>query len=251
MTIAASEIIGLLPAGGQATRLAPLPMSKELYPIGFSEGRPKVVAHYLLEKMQRSGVQKAFLILKPGKWDIPAYFGDGTIVNLPLGYLTVHVADGVPYTIDQAYPFVQNAIVVLGFPDILFQPEDVYTQLLDRLFATQADVVLGLFPTQQFYKVGMVEFDVDGRVLNIVEKPQQTDLTYMWAIAAWTFRFTEFLHQYLRDRQPSSRELPIGDVIQVAIDRGFSVQSQVFPDGSCLDIGTPDDLKQAVQQFMS
>lgn len=251
MTIAPSEIIALLPAGGQATRLAPLPMSKELYPIGFSEGKPKVVAHYLLEKMQRSGVHKAFLILKPGKWDIPAYFGDGAMVNLPLGYLTVHVPYGVPYTIDQAYPFVRNAIVVLGFPDILFQPEDAYTKILDRLSVTQADVVLGLFPTEQFYKAGMVEFDSSGQVFRIIEKPKQTELKYMWAIAAWSPRFTQFLRDYLReDRQSSSQELPIGDVIQVAIDRGFIVQSEVFSDGSYLDIGTPDDLKQAVQMFI-
>ncbi|MBD2088445.1 dTDP-glucose pyrophosphorylase [Microcoleus sp. FACHB-1515] len=245
------EIIALLPAGGQATRLAPLPLSKELYPIGFSEGRPKVVAHYLLEKMQRSGVHKAFFILKPGKWDIPAYFGDGAVVNLPIGYLTVHVSHGVPYTIDQAYPFVQNAIVVLGFPDILFQPEDAYAKILDRLVTTQADVVLGLFPTEQFNKAGMVEFDCSGQVLKIIEKPQQTDLKYMWAIAAWSSRFTEFLHEYLREteRQSSSRELPIGDVIQAAIDRGFVVQSEVFPEGSYLDIGTPEDLKRAIQML--
>jgi glucose-1-phosphate thymidylyltransferase len=50
-------VIGLIPAGGQATRIAPLPCSKELFPLGFSsmnsgQGmRPKVVCHYLLEKM--------------------------------------------------------------------------------------------------------------------------------------------------------------------------------------------------------
>ena len=54
------EVVGLIPAGGQATRLAPLPCSKELYPIGFRFAeadhslRPKVVSHYLLEKMRKS-----------------------------------------------------------------------------------------------------------------------------------------------------------------------------------------------------
>ena len=255
MTGASSfEIIGLLPAGGQATRLAPLPLSKELYPIGFSEtGRTKVVGHYLLEKMQRSGIHKAFFILKPGKWDIPAYFGDGAMLNLPLGYLTVHVPYGVPYTLDQAYPFVQRAIVVLGFPDILFQPEDAYTKILARQAATQADVVLGLFPTEQFQKAGMVEVDATGRVLHIIEKPQQTHLRYMWAIAAWTPRFTQFLHDYLHhlqsEQQSSRRELPIGDVIQAAIAAGLPVEAEVFPEGSYLDVGTPDDLKRAVQRF--
>jgi glucose-1-phosphate thymidylyltransferase len=85
-----SEIIGLIPAAGQATRIAPLPCSKELYPIGFrtvpgSDGlRPKAVSHYLLEKMQIAGVRKAYFILRQGKWDIPAYWGDGEMLEWTL-----------------------------------------------------------------------------------------------------------------------------------------------------------------------
>jgi len=68
------EVIGLLPAGGKATRLAPLPCSKELYPVGFralDEGesvRPKVVCHYLLEKMRLAGVIKVYIVLGKAKW---------------------------------------------------------------------------------------------------------------------------------------------------------------------------------------
>ena len=57
------EVIGLLPAGGQAKRIAPLPFSKELYPIGFrrldedDNLRTKVVSHYLLEKMRLAEIQ--------------------------------------------------------------------------------------------------------------------------------------------------------------------------------------------------
>ena len=131
------EVIGLLPAAGQGTRLQPLPLSKELFPIGFYAGsddrqKPKVVSHYLLEKMRLAGVKKAFFILRPGKWDIPAYFGDGAMLDMHLAYLTVHVPYGPPYTLDQAYPFVKDAVIAFGFPDILFQPEDAYQHLLKR-----------------------------------------------------------------------------------------------------------------------
>ena len=175
------EIIGLLPAGGQATRLAPLPLSKELYPIGFyldstNQPKPKVVSHYLLEKMRQAGVQKAFFILRPGKWDIPAYFGDGAWLKLPLGYLTVHTSHGVPFTVNQAYPFVCQARIIFGFPDILFQPEDAFVQLLAHQTKTQADIVLGLFPTENYRKVGVVDFDKTGRVQRSIEKPWQTNL---------------------------------------------------------------------------
>jgi glucose-1-phosphate thymidylyltransferase len=66
------EVIGLIPAAGQATRIAPLPCSKELYSVGFSsmnsgqDLRPKVVCHYLLEKMRLAGIHKIY-IFYPGK----------------------------------------------------------------------------------------------------------------------------------------------------------------------------------------
>lgn len=249
---ASLNIVGLLPAGGQATRLAPLPLSKELYPIGFHSphpqetARPKVVSHYLLENMRLAGIRKAFFILRPGKWDIPGYFGDGTMLDMHLGYLTVHVLYGVPYTLNQAYPFVQDSLVALGFPDILFQPPNAYTRLIVRQRVRQADVVLGLFPTTNPHKVGVVDVDATGQVLQIIEKPLQTHLTHMWGIALWTPQFTEFLHHYLQTHTPD-RELPIGDVIQASIAAGLRVEAEIFTDGSYLDVGTPEDLARAIR----
>jgi len=98
------EIVGLVPAGGQASRIAPLPCSKELYPIGFRSTdaghglQTKVVSHYLLEKMRLAGITKAYIVLRPGKWDIPAYFGDGLFLNMHLAYLMMRSPLGVPYT---------------------------------------------------------------------------------------------------------------------------------------------------------
>ncbi|MEM8614669.1 MAG: sugar phosphate nucleotidyltransferase, partial [Cyanobacteria bacterium P01_H01_bin.105] len=202
MTVDLQRIIGLVPAAGQGSRISPLPMSKELFPIGFQnladKGlRPKVVCQYLLEAMGKAGVQESFMILRPGKWDIPGYLGDGSQLNMRLAYLTVHVPFGVPFSLNQAYPFVKDAIVAMGFPDLLFSPADAYVQLIDRLQTTQADVVLGLFPTDQPDKVGLVDFDQDGVVLGIYEKSQLTHLPYMWAIAVWRPSFTEFLHRFV------------------------------------------------------
>ena len=252
----AQEVIGLLPAAGQATRIGPLPGSKELFPIGFRSGedgslRPKVVCHYLLDSMQRAGIRKAYILLRSGKWDIPAYLGDGTILNMDLGYLIVRLLFGVPYTLDQAYPFVQNALVALGFPDILFQPDDTFKRLLARLTASNADVVLGVVPFDRPQKGGMVDFDDQGRVRLLIEKPDQSDLRYSWCTAVWTPAFTEFMHQYLAaiPHAEQQREIPIGNVIQAAIDNGLGVEAEVFADGAYLDIGTPEDLVRAVRVF--
>jgi len=257
------EVIGLLPAGGQATRISPLPCSKELYPIGFrsqADGslRPKVVSHYLLEKMHIAGIRKAFFLLRPGKWDIPAYFGDGNLVDLDLGYLVVGLPFGVPYTLDRAYPFVKDAAIAMGFPDILFQPDDTYKRLLARLYAGNADIAINLLPFEHPHKGGMVDFDDRGRVRQIIEKPAQSDLRYSWCAAVWKPSFTEFLHQFVAEleveRHNSSappREVPIGDAIQAAIDAGLQVEAEICDRKPYLDIGTPADLQRAIRHLTS
>jgi glucose-1-phosphate thymidylyltransferase len=259
------DVVGLLPAAGLATRVAPLPLSKELYPIGFQPAsrehspKPKVVSQYLLEKMRLAGVTKAFIVLRRGKWDIPAYFGDGAMLDMHLAYLMMRLPYGVPYTVNQAYPFVQDALVAFGFPDIIFQSDDAFAQLLARQATTNADIVLGLFPVHQPQKWDMVDLDENGGIRSIVIKPPQTHLRYAWIIAVWTPKFTQFMHEYLAAAQITGeenrddddltvhRELFIGDVIQAAIHDDFQVESVLFPDDICLDIGTPDDLVKAVR----
>jgi glucose-1-phosphate thymidylyltransferase len=260
-----SEIVGLLPAAGQATRIAPLPCSKELYPVGFRRAgngadlRPKVVCHYLLEKMRLAGVTKAYVILREGKWDIPAYFGDGKMLGMNLAYLMMDLPFGVPYTLDQAYPFVQDAIVALGFPDILFQPNDAFVRLLAKQAESQADIVLALFPAHQPHRMDMVDIDHAGRPRQIVIKPRQTDLVYTWVVAVWTPVFTEFMHNQLstiknrteRDgtyyKSSGQRELYLGEIVQAAIDNHLRTESVLFADHSSLDIGMPDNLVKAVR----
>jgi len=261
------EVIGLLPAAGQAARIAPLPCSKELYPVGFRlvdedrSSRPKVVCHYLLEKMRLAGITKAYVVLRKGKWDIPAYLGDGTMLNMHLAYLMMHLPFGAPYTLDQAYPFVQHALVAFGFPDILFQPDDAFVRLLSHQAAANADAVLGLFPSDQPRKMDMVDLDDNGQVRQIVIKPHRTHLRYTWFIAVWTPVFTRFMHEHLAAIQnineqddianhvPEQRELFVGDVIQAAIHNDLRVEAVLFPDDTYLDIGTPDDLIKAVRNI--
>ena len=259
------RIIGLVPAAGQATRLSPLPFSKELYPIGFmhfkkdNDLRPKPVCMHLLEKMKIAGVKDTFIVLRKGKWDIPDYLGDGSALDMNFAYLMMNLPFGVPYTLSQAFPFSKDAIVVFGFPDIIFQPDDAFLHLLAKQSETSADVVLGIFPTDAPQKWDMIDFDIGGRVVGIIFKPQHTHLQYTWAIAVWTPAFTRFMHTYLIAHQKRNekenpgnsssdhRELSMGDVILSAIKNDMHVNSVTFRKGSCLDIGTPDDMLKALQ----
>lgn len=251
-------IIGLIPAAGKGRRLPPLPCSKELYPIGYDGANlsPKVVSQYLLENMRAAGIRKAFIVLRKGKWDIPAYFGDGKGLDMHLGYLLMDLPYGVPYTLDQAYPFVSGSSVALGFPDIIFEPAKAFLDVLAKQKKSNADITLGLFRTPNPNKADMVDIDCEGRVASIEIKPSQTSLKYSWGIAVWGPPFTEFMHGYVQSRRGyyesnsggvSGRELFVGDVILAAIGEKMKVNTVIFEGGNYLDIGTAEDLVKAVR----
>jgi len=67
---------------------------------------PKVASHSLFAHMKEAGADALYVVLREGKWDIPAYWGDGRRVGVPFAYLMTHSSHGVPYTLDQAEPFV-------------------------------------------------------------------------------------------------------------------------------------------------
>jgi glucose-1-phosphate thymidylyltransferase len=253
------EVIGLIPAAGQANRLSPLPCSKELFPIGFETIDrdhnliPKVVCHYLLEKMRLAGIANAYIVIREGKWDIPAYLGDGSMLAMNLAYLMMGLPFGVPYTIDQAYSFVKDKIIALGFPDIIFESNEAFTQVLHKLESTNADVVVGIFPADLPHKVDMLELGNDCQIKRFVIKPQKTHLRYTWGLAVWTPVFTRFMHEYLvttRDSAENTPELFIGDVIQAAINDGLQVEGVKVSDEPYVDIGTGDDLLRVIKCFL-
>jgi glucose-1-phosphate thymidylyltransferase len=262
-----AELVGLLPAAGLARRIEPLPCSKELFPVGFwssdadKQLRPKAAAHHLLEKMAAAGATRAFIVLRRGKWDVPAYFADGRIVGMDLGYVIMRRPYGVPFTIDDAYPFVRDAVVLFGFPDILFQPQDVFARLLAKRQATGAEVVLAVFPARQPEKMDMVELDERGRISRIVIKPGTTTLTHTWLVAVWGAEFTSFMHQFVAEAEPAvaaadgqwvtGSEMYVGDVIRAAIEAGTHVETVSFDAGTYVDIGTPEDLAAAVAEHAS
>ena len=239
-----------MPAAGWARRVAPLPCSKEVYPLGGAPGgggEPNVVCHGLLMAMRAAGVRRVHVVLRPGKWDVPAYLGDGRSLGLHLAYLLAPASAGVPYTLDAAYPFAEAERVVVGFPDILFEPPDAFARLLERQAATGADVVLGLFPATDPQRVDMVEAEGDGRVRSIVVKPAHTGLRDTWLIAAWEPTFSRFMHELLAGGAgaDAATELFLGHVIQAAIDDGLRVESVRFPEGRYLDLGSRGDLARA------
>ena len=241
-------VIGLIPAAGRASRLGSRPGSKELALV-LTEGsaEPYPVATVLLDAMGSAGIANAYIVLRIGKWDIPAALA-GTRETPSIAYLVTPGTASIPETLDVAYPFVREADVALGFPDVRFTPPTAMTQLLTAHRRMSLDLVLGLFPSSRPDKTDMVEVDGD-RVTGFRIKPGPCELTQTWILAAWGPRFTEYLHAYLATAKPrvggDSTELQISEVLSAALGDGFSIGGFPIAGGHFIDIGTPDDLARA------
>lgn len=261
--------VALIPAAGQASRLGRLPVSKELLPVGFRRTRdgsisPQVALQHLFDHLSDAEVESAYVLLRRGKGDIPAYFGTGDEAGLPLAYLTGDPTGSVPETLDRAFPFVSEARVVFGFPDVLFEPKGAFRRLLEHQESTGADIVLGLFPAPDCRITDMVELDDEGRVRRIEVRPRATDLAFNWLIAVWTPTFTRFLHDEVcqqLSKQPDAskqtdvskqtaaaprhREFQLGSLFERALLRRMDVRGVPFPHGAFVDLGTPENLAEA------
>jgi glucose-1-phosphate thymidylyltransferase len=250
------NVIGLIPAAGRATRLPMLPCSKEIYPIGTFKKvvedqiiqYPKPVIAYLIERLILAGVQKTIITTSKEKSDILRLLGDGSAFNMHLAYLIQEENNGMPYALNLAHPWVNDSIILFGMPDTIFFPENAFVTLLDRFISTKADLTLGLFQTDKPAKFGMVKFDDKDNFIYTIDKPNSTNLEYMWGIACWGHNFSSFMNEYINIHH-ESKELVLGTVIQAAFDIGLRVNVLPFFDGAYYDIGTPEDLQKAIALF--
>ena len=252
-----TDIVALIPAAGRGSRLAPFPCPKELFPVGYqdypvgstSEKRPKVVSQYLVENMRTAGAKRLFIILGEGKADIMSYYGDGSRFDLEVAYLYQEQLTGMPGALDLATPHIAGATVVFGMPDTIIEPHDLFAKLLAEHQDNAADLTLGLFPTDNPSKFGMVEIDAENNVLSTIDKPAETERTFMWGCACWSPRFTNLLHTFLADNPYAGREIVLGDVFDEALHRDYTVKGIPFPTGQYIDIGTAAELNSALKRF--
>lgn len=261
--MASSEIIGIIPAAGSATRLSHLPCSKEIFPVGFRKDKenrtvPKVAANFLIDYMKTGGASQILMVIKQGKWDIPAYFKDGQDFDVDMAYLMATIPYGVPFTINQAHGLVGDHLVLFGFPDIIIEPDHVFEKLRTAFEKEEVDVVLGLFPVDNVHKWDMVHLQEDGKVTGIDIKPEKTTLKYTWAVACWGRKFSDLVKEYCEKELSAinaSGKTPgdyhLGHCLIFALEKNFKIKGVVFEDGKCIDVGTPEDLVVAKRNLLS
>ena len=247
-------MFGILPAAGRGTRVAGLRWRKWLYPVGWESAtvngtevrRPRVVAAYMMDAMIRAGAHRLFVVVGESA-EVMSYFGE-TRNGTPIAYLVQDEPRGQSFSIDLARPWLPERHTMLyGQPDTIVEPADAFSHLLATHRAADADLTLGLFPTDRPQQFGMVRLEGD-RPVEIVDKPRETDLRLMWGLGCWSERVTALQPGLLAGATPG-RELVPGEIFVAAISAGLDVRAQVFEDGRYLDVGTPAALNEALTKY--
>jgi len=213
-------------------------MSKELLPFGGVDGEGRPAISHLLDCVLMAGVKDVIVVLRHEKQDIPAYLAGDEWQQTRFCYRKTPGTSGVPETVALGLVDAGGQHVLFGFPDILFKPRNAFSKMMDRLEATNADVVLGLFPTNTPRKMDMVRTDRNGEVVDIEIKPEDTSLHLTWILAAWQPTFSKYLLTHTTGEH-------LGHSFLSAIADGFKINAVSFEHGDSLDIGTPDDLELA------
>jgi glucose-1-phosphate thymidylyltransferase len=242
----ANDLIGLIPAAGKGVRLK-LPFPKELFPI-IKDERYMPVAQSILEQITQAGVRQVVFVINPFKQQLIEYFGTGERFNCSISYVAqelneehrkVSVTPGLAEAMDAGYHLVKDKLVFFGMPDTIIRPADIYKRALSALEEDQ-DAIFCLFKATQPEKSGMTKLAADGMILEIVDKPPKTDLTWMWGTIIWKPSYNEFMHDCITRRQI----FDYGTMMNEALKAGLKFGSIKFEDGEYIDLGTMEDISR-------
>jgi glucose-1-phosphate thymidylyltransferase len=229
-----------VPAAGHAQRWrGQIGYSKELYPVQWP-ARPNSkipVIGFLLDAFRVAGLDRALVVTRPSKIDIPTTLLDGKDFGCLLAYVIIDSTESVAHSLAAAMPFLEGSDVFLGYPDIVFEPHDAVRTMVDAWVGRDCDVLVGLFETDDPASTDTVEMDSRGRLSRVLVK-EVSSLRYSWGMAVWRPRFSTFLRESLST--VDANELHVGHVLQRAIDSDLVVEGVPIPGGRYLDIGSPE-----------
>ena len=181
-------VIGVIPAAGYATRLQGSPyaavgVSKEMLEV---RGRP-VIAH-LVERMRAAGCDEIRVVTRPDKSDVITFANDAGL-SIVTGR-PEHVVASVSLALSRPTELAGDDVVLIGFPDTVWRPDDGFALLLQEMAMRDADVLLGLFGSDEAARGDVVTLATETlaaaaeRVVAIDVKPPQPSSRLIWGCVA-------------------------------------------------------------------
>ena len=233
---------GILLAGGSGTRLHPMTLaaSKQLLPV-----YDKPMVYYPLGTLMLAGIKDILLISTPA--DLPAFkrlLGDGAQFGIRISYAEQPSPDGIAQAFHIGAEWIGGEACALALGDNIIYGHG----LVESLKAAATNAQNGLasvfgYRVADPERYGVAEFDADGRVLSIEEKPAKPKSD--WAVIGLYF-YDKRVTQMARDLRPSARgELEITDLNKVYLTDGSLRAEQLGRGCAWLDAGTPASLLQA------